>query len=250
MSRLATVSLLATFSCIVGFAMAGQKITTPAPPVNAPPASFAQITPDLDAAGWTKLFPEDSLKGWKHNCTEETWSLKDGILACSGDTNGGLMSRKVYRNFEIAFEWQHQRHAGNAGIFLWVTGLPEKGLPTGIEVQILDLGYAENWEKSKGSKPDWFTCHGDVFPCGPSKMKPFPPAAPNGARSFPTAETTRPFGQWNRYYIRCLNGELRLWVNGQEVSGGTACTPAQGPIAFEAEGAPVLYRDIWIRELP
>ena len=117
-------------------------------------------------------------------------------------------------------------------------------------VQILDLGYAENWEKKNGSKPDWFTCHGDVFPCGPSKMKPFAPAAPNGARSFPTRETTRPFGEWNRYYIRCLNGEGRLWVNGTEISGGTECTPAEGPIAFEAEGAPIRYRDIWIRELP
>ncbi|MCP5119095.1 MAG: DUF1080 domain-containing protein, partial [bacterium] len=125
---------------------------------------------------------------------------------------------------------------GNAGFFVWVPSLPEKGLPTGIEIQILDLGYAEEWVKKHGSSPDWFTCHGDVFPCGPAQMKPFAPAAPNGSRSFPTRQTTRRFGQWNQYYIRCINGEVRLWVNGHEVSGGTGCTPAQGPIAFEAEG--------------
>jgi len=231
----------------LGLAFAGQDAPDAPKP---PPQPVAAITPALDGAGWVRLFPEDTLEGWTHNCTEKTWSIEDGVLTCSGDCNGGLMSEKVYENFEVAFEWRHERHAGNAGFFVWVPELPEKGLPTGIEVQILDLGYAENWEKSHGSPPDWFTCHGDVFPCGTSKMKPFPPAAPGGARSFPTRETTRPAGEWNRYYIRCINGAVRLWVNGVEVSGGTGCTPVKGPVAFEAEGAPIRYREMWIRELP
>ena len=242
MSRFATVLLLASLSSAAGLALEDQESTSPAP--------VAEITPDLDGAGWTDLFPGDSLEGWTHNCTDKTWVLKDGVLTCNGDINGGLVSAKVYKNFEIAFEWQHQRHAGNAGFFIWVPHMPEKGLPTGIEVQILDLGYAENWEKSKGSPPDWFTCHGDIFPCGSSKMKPFAPVAPNGSRAFPKRETTRRFGEWNQYYIRCINGEVRLWVNGHEVSGGTNCEPAEGPIAFEAEGAPIIYRNIKIRELP
>jgi len=240
MSRYALLSLLA----LICLGLVNQDDQKPAPtPTN-------QIVAAFDGAGWQELFADDSLDGWRHNCTEETWALKEGVLSCSGDINGGLMSEKVYENFEVAFEWMHERHAGNAGFFVWVPDLPEKGLPTGIEVQILDLGYAENWERERGSKPDWFTCHGDVFPCGTSQMKPFAPSAPNGSRSFPTQELTRPFGEWNHYYIRCINGEVRLWVNGHEVSGGTACTPAKGPIAFEAESAPIKYRNIWIRELP
>ena len=35
-------------------------------------------------------------------------------------------------------------------------------------------------------------------------------------------------GQWNHYYVRAINGEVRLWVNGEEVSGGTECHPATG----------------------
>jgi len=242
MLRFITLSVAALLGGAVLQASGDQDSTAPAP--------VASITPDLDGAGWTDLFPGDSLEEWTHNCTEKTWSLKDGVLACNGDCLGGLMSKRRYRNFEVAFEWQHQRNAGNAGFFVWVPELPEKGLPTGIEVQVLDLGYAEAWEKKHGAKPDWFTCHGDIFPCGKSDMKPFPPAAPDGKRSFPTKETTRPFGEWNQYYIRCINGEIRLWVNGHEVSGGTGCDPAEGPIAFEAEGAPVLYRNMKIRELP
>lgn len=247
MSSLASLLLVASLCFSLGLSFVDQgdgkdEQTTP--------EAVALVRPRLDGAGWKDLFVGDSLEGWRHNCTETTWSLADGVLRCSGDTNGGLVSEKVYGNFEIAFEWQHQRRAGNAGFFVWVPELPEKGLPTGIEIQILDLGYAADWEEQHGSPPDWFTCHGDVFPCGDSRMKPFPPAAPDGARSFPTRETTRPFGQWNQYYVRCIDGEVRLWVNGYEVSGGTGCTPARGPIAFEAEGAPILYRNIRIRELP
>ena len=98
----------------------------------------------------------------------------------------------------------------------------------GIEVQVLDLGYAELYEKRHKKPSDWFTSHGDVFPTQNAKMKPFPPVAPNGKRSFPSKNTTKGINQWNHYYIRAINGEVRLWVNGVEVSGGTDCQPAIG----------------------
>ena len=39
-------------------------------------------------------------------------------------------------------------------------------------------------------------------------------------------------------------------VNGEEVNGGARCTPAQGYLALEAEGAKVEFRNLRIRELP
>jgi hypothetical protein len=39
-------------------------------------------------------------------------------------------------------------------------------------------------------------------------------------------------------------------VNGEEVSGGTACNPAQGFLCLESEGSPILFRKLRIRELP
>jgi hypothetical protein len=53
-----------------------------------------------------------------------------------------------------------------------------------------------------------------------------------------------------RDYIRAINGEVRLWVNGEEVSGGTACDPADGFICLESEGSPIHFRRLRIRELP
>ena len=81
-------------------------------------------------------------------------------------------------------------------------------------------------------------------------MKPFPPVSPNGRRSFPTEERTLGVGEWNHYYIRAINGEVRLWVNGAEVSGGSDCKPATGYVALESEGSPIEFRGLRIRELP
>ena len=36
----------------------------------------------------------------------------------------------------------------------------------GIEVQVLDHGYTEQYEKQSGKKANWFTTNGDVFPGG------------------------------------------------------------------------------------
>ena len=132
-----------------------------------------------------------------------------------------------------------------------LTGLKPDNLPKGgIEVQMLDHGYREQYEKSSGKKGDWFTTNGDIFAVGTSTMNPFPPLSPNGSRSFPRRNLSRGFGQWNHYYVRGINGEIRLWVNGEEVSGGANCQPATGYLCLEAEGAPIEFRNLRIRELP
>lgn len=189
------------------------------------------------------------------NCKEDTWSEKEGVIICNGNCNGGLRSKEQYTNFEMQLQWKHLKRSGNSGIFVWspkevLDKLPAGALPQGIEIQILDHGYAEDWEKSRGSAPNWFTTHGDVFPVGAADMKPFAPAAPNGKRSFPSSNHSKGFGEWNHYYIRANDGEVRLSVNGVEVSGGSECKPASGFVVLEAEGAPIEFKNIQIRVLP
>ncbi len=106
------------------------------------------------------------------------------------------------------------------------------------------------WAYSGKRKADWFTCHGDVFPVGKARMRPFPPVAPNKRRSFPTKNTTLGVGKWNHYYIRAINGEVRLWDNGREVSGGNNCDPKTGYLCLESEGSPLEVRSLRLRELP
>ncbi len=192
----------------------------------------------------------------KVNSADDTWSWKDKELQCTGQPVSVLRTVKEFRNFEMVVEWSHQKPAGNSGVFVWVTpdsiaklteaGKP--GLPAGIEVQILDHGYTEK-VKASGGKTDWFGTNGDVFPVR-VKMTPFPPLSPDGSRSFPRKHLAKGHGEWNQYYIRAINGEVRLWVNGEEVSGGTACDPAQGYLCLESEGSPINFRKLRIRELP
>jgi len=111
-------------------------------------------------------------------------------------------------------------------------------------------GYTENYRKQTGKEPDWFTTNGDVFPTGNADMTPFPPVDPGGKRSFPSKNLSHGVGEWNHYYVRAINGEVRLWVNGEEVSGGKDCKPASGFLCLESEGSPIEFRGLRIRELP
>jgi hypothetical protein len=215
------------------------------------PAPRAFIDPT--GPGWVTLSGDDFVNV---NCNEDTWTWDGTLAKCTGQPIGVIRTKEPVTNFELVASWRHLKSAGNSGIFVWA---PEEALRDikpgtlprgGIEVQVLDLGYAEEYEKRTGKKGDWFTTHGDVFAVGTSKMKPFPPLSPNGSRSFPRKELTRPAGQWNHYYVRAINGEVRLWVNGEEVSGGADCQPASGFLCLESEGSPVEFRDIRIRRLP
>jgi hypothetical protein len=221
-------------------------------------AASDQETPrawiDGTGPGWRSLTQADFTRV---NCPEETFTWTEEGVHCTGQPIGVIRSVQTFTNFELVVQWRHLRSGGNSGVFLWAS--PESikrleagqgRLPDGIEIQMLDHGYTEQYEKSSGRKADWFTTHGDVFPTGPAKMKPFPPVSPNGSRSFPSKNLSRGVGEWNHYYVRAINGEVRLWVNGEEVSGGTDCHPATGYLCLESEGSPIEFKGLRVRELP
>lgn len=212
---------------------------------------FAKI--DGEGPGWKTLGEADFVMV---NGNADTWKWEGSLVKCTGKPVGVTRSQKQYKNFELVANWRHLAKAGNSGIFIWAPESVLKDLPlgrlpgAGIEVQVLDEGYTEQYEKSSGKKADWFTTHGDVFPVGASKMTPFPPVAPDGSRSFPRENHSKPTPEWNHYYVRAINGEVRLWVNGVEVSGGNKCSPSEGYLCLESEGAPVEFKEIRLRELP
>src|SRR5881396_828291 len=204
-----------------------------------------------DDDGFVPLFNGRDLNGWVNaNCAPETWSVRDGLIHCTGQPTGALRTVRQYENFLLEVEWRHLSSGGNSGVFIWGTPIAAPGVPflRGIEVQVLDHGYAEQYEKQTGKKPDWFTTHGDVFPIHGATMKPF--GRHNGDRSFPSEERSKGSPEWNRYRIVGSNGVLRLHVNGKEVSGGEDCNYRKGYLALESEGAPVEFRNIRIKELP
>lgn len=214
-----------------------------------PPRAFIDGT----GPGWRTLGERDFADV---NGRPETWVWQGDLLLGSGEPIGVMRTRETFTNFEMVVEWRHLRAGGNSGVFVWVPaaaldGLEPGALPkNGIEVQMLDHGFAEQYRQRTGQVGDWFTTHGDVFAVGDSKLQPFAPTSPNGSRSFPRKQLSRGAGEWNHYYIRGINGEVRLWVNGEEVSGGSGAQPSTGYLCLEAEGSPIEFRNIRVRELP
>ena len=207
---------------------------------------------DGTGGGWTSLGESDFVNV---NCDPDTWTWKDGAAHATGKPVGVIRTKKKYTNFELVVEWRHLKAGGNSGVFVWVIeeslkGLARNKLPHGIEVQVLDPGFTKLWLQKGNKKADWFTTHGDVFAVGESSITPFPPISPDGSRSFPSEDRTKGTGEWNHYYVRAINGEVRLWVNGAEVSGGKDCEPRTGYLALESEGSPVEFKHLRIRELP
>src|ERR1041385_3984134 len=110
--------------------------------------------------GWHPL----EFKDFAHvNCKPETWTSTNGMIHCTGTPMGVIRTEKVYTNFELVAQWRHLKYTGNSGIFVWAT--PEsikeleegkrKPFPSGIEVQILDHGYKEQYERNSKKKADW-----------------------------------------------------------------------------------------------
>ena len=204
-----------------------------------------------DSDGFVAMFNGRDLTGWTNiNCAPETWTVKAGVIHCTGKPVGALRTTRHYENFIMEVEWRHLSPGGNSGVFMWGSPISAPGVPflRGIEVQVLDHGYATNYEKQNGKKSDWFTTHGDVFPIHGAKMIPL--GKHRGDRSFPSEDRSKPSPEWNHYRVVCTNGSLRLHVNGKEVSGGDECNYRKGYLALESEGAPVEFRNIRIKELP
>jgi hypothetical protein len=216
------------------------------------PVELPRATIDGTGPGWRTLTGEDFTAV---NCAPDTWTWKNGVAHCTGKPIGVIRSKEQYTNFELVARWRHLQSGGNSGIFIWTAAsalenLKPDELPMGgIEVQALDHGFKAQYEAS-GKKADWFTTNGDIFPVGKAKMKPFAPVSPRGDRCFPRKQLSKGVGEWNHYYVRAINAEVRLWVNGEEVSGGNDCEPRSGYLCLESEGSPVEFRDLRIRQLP
>lgn len=201
-----------------------------------------------DDAGFVPMFNRKDLSGWRPvNVASDTFRWEDGMVITTGKPTGFMATEKMYENFIVELEWRHLKEGGNSGVFIWGEGLPAPGVPyaRGIEVQVLDLGY----EKNKGAW-EWFTSHGDIFPIWGATMTAVDPVAKSGVRSFPSEKRVKPSPEWNHYRIECNQGEIKLHVNGKQVTVGRDCVPRKGYLCLESEGSEAHFRNVRIKELP
>jgi len=219
--------------------------------VSATPEQAASnaLAPDEAAEGFALLFDGASLDAWRGYRREDVpaaWSAIDGTLACTpGTDDGDIITRETYTDFDLRLEWRIGE-GGNSGIFFGVVEGPRRTYESGPEMQILDNAGHPDGQNAITS------------------------AGSNYALHAPSADVTRPLGEWNEARIVREGKHVRQWLNGAlvvEYDLGTdewkalvagskfAAWPDygihhEGHIGLQDHGNPVSFRNLRIRRLP
>ena len=95
-----------------------------------------------------ELFNGKDLTGWVSHLKDDTdaatvWSVKDGVIACTGKPNGYLSTEKSYANYQVTVEWRFTR-AGNTGVLVHINP-PDKVWPMCIECQGMHDHQGDFW---------------------------------------------------------------------------------------------------------
>jgi hypothetical protein len=223
-------------------------------------ASFVQQptgSSDKPAKGWKKLFDGKSKKGWHTYLNDgdgSSWVVEDGMLVFVPNTEknpsikkgGDLTTDLEYENYHFSLEWKISE-GGNSGIIFGVKEDPQykRSYNTGLEMQVLDNDRHNDGKIIKHRAGDLY----DLISC--------------------SRETVKPVGEWNKAEIVLNNGDLRLFLNGEEVVHTTLWDDnwnkmvagskfktmpgfgkyKKGRIALQDHGDKVWFRNIKIKEL-
>lgn len=200
------------------------------------------ITPSASQKGSTIL------KWVNVNTNENTWKKHKCVLICSGKPIGVMRSEKQYENFILHIEWMHMEPGGNSGVFVWSDAKPaeESRLPNGVEVQMLELDWVKLNTKDGVAPPEAYV-HGELFGVGGVTTI---PDNPRGTRSKSVENRCLGRGNWNVYDVVCVDGTIKLSVNGKFVNGISKSTKKKGYLCLESEGGEIHFRNIKIIELP
>lgn len=181
------------------------------------------------------------------NTEDSTWKKVGKELICMGNPIGVIRSEEKYENFILHIEWKHMEAGGNSGTFVWSKATPgDNRLPDGVEVQMLELDWV-NLNVRNGEKPPIAYVHGELFGVGGVKIV---PDNPRGERSKSVENRCLGKGQWNTYDVVCVDGTIKLSVNGKFVNGISQSTQKTGYICLESEGSEIHFRNIRLIKLP
>ncbi len=196
----------------------------------------------------SKKVKSEPLQWFQVNTRDTTWEVQKEILVCKGHPIGVVRSEKIYENFILHVEWKHMEPGGNSGTFVWSDANADETnrLPNGVEVQMLELDWV-NLNKRNGETPPIAYVHGELFGVGGVETV---PDNPRGTRSKSIENRCLGKGQWNTYDVVCVDGTIKLSVNGKFVNGISKSSKRSGYICLESEGAEIHFRNLRIVELP
>lgn len=186
-------------------------------------AAFSETIPlfnGKDLTGWTFYSAEGA------EAAKASWSVKDGVLACTGKPTGFIRTVSSYENYTLTFEWRWSGgEGGNSGLLIHCGDQPEgKAWPKCIEPQL-----------ESGNAGDFWGIGEKLEANGENK----------GARWIRTADPKeKPPGDWNTMTVTCKADTISVHVNGVLVNEGKNASTTQGGIGFQSEGTPIEFRNI------
>jgi hypothetical protein len=197
--------------------------------LSAPLPGEIAVTPSEDLSGWKPVVPDLEAKDENQG---SVWSVRDGVLSCSGTPAGYIRTERTFTNFVLKLEWRWadaNAQRMNSGVLLRLQE-PDKVWPRSIEAQLASTHAGDFW------------CIDD-FPMTTEDSR------RKGRRTEHSHANERPVGEWNEYEIIVDGTNVTLNVNGDTLNRAWDCQEVAGHIALQSEGAPIQFRGIRIAEI-
>jgi hypothetical protein len=165
---------------------------------------------------FTSLFNGKDLSMWQNADKQPEWTVANGLIHYTGKGGKNLATAKSFKDFELWADWKISK-GGASGIYL-------RGKP---QVQIWD-----NEEGSGGLSTNKKGSDGQIPLYAGKDKKP---------------------GAWNTFYIKMVGAKVTVALNDVIVVDNAVFLdgkiPAEGPIELQAQGAPVWFRNVFVREI-
>ena len=182
--------------------------------------------------GRTELFNGKDLTGWELVLAPdsavpatEVYTVKDGNIRIAGQPFGYMRTERKYGDYTFHAEWRWVGEGANSGIFHRVQD-GDKLWPNAIECQLCS-GKAGDFVMLGGSKIEEIEC----------------------VETFPVKERIgdyeNPVGEWNVAEVVCEGNKITVYINGN-LQNECTCDSTDGYIAFQSEGGPIEFRNIYV----
>jgi hypothetical protein len=178
-----------------------------------------QTAKDEPKDEFVSLFNGKDFSGWRFGASSalgklpKNWSVGDGLIKLAGGGSPHLASQWDYDDFEASFEWRAHKKGYNSGFYV----------RSGRDVGANQINLAES---------DCGHLIGSSSKGGPK-----------------VPELQKPVGEWNEWRVRAVGSKLTFWSNGKLAWEVNDFKPARGYLGLQAEGAPIDFRNIRVKEI-
>lgn len=166
------------------------------------------------------------------------WRAEDGLLRCVSTGKGYVRTNQAYSDYHLRVQWRWPAKPGNSGVMVNITG-PDVVWPKSVECQLAN-GRAGDFAFFSDAR-----AKEEIISRNPSGV-----STGRLARDPAAGAVEKPAGEWNTYDIVVAGDTITVSVNGVQVNRLSGVAPSGGMIAFQAEGAPIDFRNIELTPLP